>query len=70
MVQYSLLNYALGDKETIIGRILRAVKAKELWDNFIFIHSVRVPSKLKQLLFEELKTKSQTARHTVDFKEL
>ncbi|KAJ3704448.1 hypothetical protein LUZ61_008153 [Rhynchospora tenuis] len=69
MSQYNLISYSLGDKSTKIRRIMVAVKLKNLWD-FIFIPSVKVPRKLKELLFEELKTKSKSARHTADFKEL
>ncbi|KAJ1688447.1 hypothetical protein LUZ63_019837 [Rhynchospora breviuscula] len=48
---------------------MAASKVKNLWD-FIFIPSIKVSCKLKELLFEELKTKSKSARHTADFKEL
>ncbi|KAJ4820614.1 hypothetical protein LUZ62_033180 [Rhynchospora pubera] len=68
--QYNLLSFCLGDESTKIRRIMGAVKVKELWDKFIFIHSVCVPWKLYELLFDELKTKSKSARHTADFKEL
>ncbi|XP_078153094.1 uncharacterized protein LOC144548283 [Carex rostrata] len=58
MGQYSLLSFSLRDKKTIFRWILDVVKVEELWDNFIYIRSVRVPCELKKLLFEELKTKT------------
>ena len=57
MGQYSLLSFSLSDKKTIFRWILDTVKVKELWDNSIYVRSVRVPCELKELLFKELKTK-------------
>ncbi|XP_078150732.1 uncharacterized protein LOC144546064 [Carex rostrata] len=70
MSQYNLLSISLGDKKTIFRWILSAVKVKELWDKFIFIYPVSVRSDLQERLFEVLKTKSQGAKTTADFKEL
>ncbi|XP_078162376.1 uncharacterized protein LOC144557652 [Carex rostrata] len=71
MLQFSLLTYSREDKKTIFNQILGMIKkVKEMWDNFWFTFSVRVPPKLEELFFEELKTKSMNARNTSDFKEL
>jgi Domain of unknown function (DUF4220)/Protein of unknown function, DUF594 len=70
MSQYSLLNFSLGDKDTLTRKILRAVKLYKYWTNFLFIHSVDVPGKLKDLLFDELKAKSEKARDTTDLNKL
>ncbi|KAF3338850.1 hypothetical protein FCM35_KLT16321 [Carex littledalei] len=57
--------------EKMVNVLLSLEKTvKELWNNFIFVHTVGVPCELKALLFEELKKKSESAHHTADFKEL
>ncbi|XP_078159327.1 uncharacterized protein LOC144554844 [Carex rostrata] len=71
MKQYNLLSLSFGDKEeSLIRRILGALKVRELWNNFVFVGSVGVPCHLKALLFKELKEKSKSARDTAGFKEL
>ncbi|KAJ3670655.1 hypothetical protein LUZ60_008081 [Juncus effusus] len=67
---YSLISLSLADKPTKFKVILRAIKVKDLWDNFWFVNCTNVPNKLKELLFMEVKDKAQNARDSVDLKSL